>query len=82
MLSQAKVTLQLTVGESVSLDVEPHLELVTGYLLLFDNYCLVLWGALSDERTGLSFVYAADPPQSQSQSYVTTDGSVGQSVLE
>jgi hypothetical protein len=93
------------------------------------------WGTLSDERTGLSFVYAAGPRQrslsqvrvpwisrpyftvtvlrlpfsspptthrvsvevfvlssarvsylltnqSQSQSYVTTDGSVGQSVLE
>jgi hypothetical protein len=28
------------------------------YLLLFDSYGLVffLWGALSDERTGLSFV--------------------------
>jgi hypothetical protein len=30
------------------------------YLLLFDSYGLVfLWGTLSDERTGLSFVYAA-----------------------
>jgi hypothetical protein len=26
------------------------------FLLLFDSYGLALWGALSDERTGLSFV--------------------------
>jgi hypothetical protein len=106
-----------------------------------DFYCcqtvavLLIWGAVSDERTGLSFTIAADPQQrshswvrfpwdsrpyllslirdlpfcrllrlagsrwrypippphgcleikpcqSQSQSYVTTNGSVGQSVLE
>jgi hypothetical protein len=33
------------------------------YYLLFDSYGLVLWGALSDERTVLSFVYAAGPHQ-------------------
>jgi hypothetical protein len=54
---------------------------------------LFFWGTLSDERTGLLFVYAAGPrqrsssslskqSQNQSQNYVTTDGSVGQSVLE
>jgi hypothetical protein len=31
--------------------------LMTRYLLLFDSYGLVLWGALSDERTDLSFRY-------------------------
>jgi hypothetical protein len=36
---------------------------MTRYLLLFDSYGLILWGALSDERTGLSFVYAAGPRQ-------------------
>jgi hypothetical protein len=36
---------------------------MTRYLLLFESYGLVLWGALSDERTGLSFVYAAVPRQ-------------------
>jgi hypothetical protein len=53
------VTLRLTVSQSVSLGVEPHLGLMTKYLVLFDSYGLVfffLWGALSDERTGLSFV--------------------------
>jgi hypothetical protein len=61
-----KVTLQLTVSQSVSLCVEPHLGLMTRYLLLFDSYGLVfffLWGALSDERTGLSFIYAVGPCQ-------------------
>jgi hypothetical protein len=48
-----------TDGQSVSIGVEPHLGLMTRYLLLFDNYGIILWGALSDERTGLSFVYAA-----------------------
>jgi hypothetical protein len=50
-----KVTLRLTVSQSVSLGVESHLGLMTRYLLLFDSYGLV-W-------TGLSFVYAADPCQ-------------------
>jgi hypothetical protein len=51
ILVKVKVTLRLTVGQSVSL-----------------YYCLTvtvlfLWGAISDERTGLSFVYAAGPRQ-------------------
>jgi hypothetical protein len=33
--------------------------LMTRYLFLFDSYGLVLWGALFDERSGLSFIYAA-----------------------
>jgi hypothetical protein len=55
---KVKVTLRLTVSQSVSLGVEPHLGLMTRYLLLFDSYGLgfFLLGALSDERTGLSFV--------------------------
>jgi hypothetical protein len=36
---------------------------MTRYLLLFDSYGLVLWGTLSDERTGLSLIYAAGPRQ-------------------
>jgi hypothetical protein len=47
---KVKVTLRLTVSQSVSLGVEPHVGLMTRYLLLFDSYGLVLWGALSDER--------------------------------
>jgi hypothetical protein len=33
-------------------------------LLLFDSYGLVFWGVLSNERMGMSFVYAAGPRQS------------------
>jgi hypothetical protein len=64
---KVEVTLRLTasqsVSQSVSLRVEPHLGLMTRYLLLFDSYGLVFVGILSDERTGLSFVYAAGPCQ-------------------
>jgi hypothetical protein len=51
-LLKVKVTLRLTVSQSVSLGVEPHLGLMTRYLVPFDSYGLFLWGALSDERTG------------------------------
>jgi hypothetical protein len=59
-LQKVKVTLRLKVSQSVSLGIEPHLGLMTRYLLPFDSYGLVLFcvGALSDERTGLSFVHA------------------------
>jgi hypothetical protein len=36
---------------------------MTRYLLLFDSNGFVFWGALSDERTGLSFVDAVGPCQ-------------------
>jgi hypothetical protein len=42
--SQLEVTLRLTVSQSASLGVEPHLGLMTGYLLLFDSYGLVFVG--------------------------------------
>jgi hypothetical protein len=38
---KVKVTLRLKVSQSVSLGVEPHLGLMTRYLLLFDRYGLV-----------------------------------------
>jgi hypothetical protein len=63
ILYQVKVTLRLTVSQSVSFGVEPHLGLMTIYLLLFDSCGLVFVGALSDERTGLSFTIAAGPSQ-------------------
>jgi hypothetical protein len=37
---QVQVTLRLTVSQSVNLDVEPHLGLMTRYLLLFGIYGL------------------------------------------
>jgi hypothetical protein len=130
---KVKVTLRLTVSQSVSLDVEPICGSWPDIYYFLTVTVLFLWGALSDERTDLSFVYAAgarqrslsrvrvswdswpyfavsdlrlpfSPPpttrgvtvgefepastrvssrcQSQSQIYVTTDASVGQSVLE
>jgi hypothetical protein len=60
---QVKGTLRLTVSQSVSLGVKPHLGPMTRYLLLCDSYGLVLGGTLSDERTGLSFLCAAGPCQ-------------------
>jgi hypothetical protein len=52
---KVEATLRLKVTQSVSPGV--HLGITTRYLLLFYIYGLVfLWGALSDERTGLSFV--------------------------
>jgi hypothetical protein len=49
-----------SVSQSVCLCVEPTLGLVTRYYLLAEGFCLKfavlsLWGALSDERTGLQF---------------------------
>jgi hypothetical protein len=41
---KVKVTLRLTVCQSVSPGVEPHLGIMTRYLLLFDGYGLVLVG--------------------------------------
>jgi hypothetical protein len=43
-LLKVKVTLRLTVSQSVSLGVEPHLWLMTRYLLLFDSYGFVFVG--------------------------------------
>jgi hypothetical protein len=60
---KVKVTLRLTISQSVSLGVEPHLGLMTKYLLPFDGYGLVFVVDFSDERTGLSFVYAAGSSQ-------------------
>jgi hypothetical protein len=56
---KVKVTLRLTVSESVSLGVEPDLGLMTRYLLLFDSYGLVLWGGPSLTRVGICLLYVA-----------------------
>jgi hypothetical protein len=37
--------------------------LISTTYLTWLSYGLVLWGAISDERTGLSFVYVAGPYQ-------------------
>jgi hypothetical protein len=49
---RVRVTLQLTVSQSVCLGVEPILGLLTRDSFFFDSYSLVLF----DERSDLSFV--------------------------
>jgi hypothetical protein len=61
--AQVKVTLRLTVSQSVSLGIEPHLGPWPDIYFCLTVTFLFPWGALSDERTGLSFVCAADPCQ-------------------
>jgi hypothetical protein len=51
--------MRLTVSQSVSLGAEPHLGIMTNIYYSLAVTVLFFWGALSDERTGLSFVYAA-----------------------
>jgi hypothetical protein len=46
-----------TDGQSVSLGVEPHLGLMTRYLLLFDSYRLVFCGARSLTRGRVCLLY-------------------------
>jgi hypothetical protein len=41
---KVRVTMRLTVSQSVSLGVEPHLRLITRYLLHVDSYGLVFMG--------------------------------------
>jgi hypothetical protein len=41
---KVKVTLRLTVSQSISLGVELHSGVMTRYLLLFDSYSLVFVG--------------------------------------
>jgi hypothetical protein len=53
---KVKVMLQLTVSQSVCLGVEPQLGLMTRCFLFVTVAVLSIWGALSDERSGLSFV--------------------------
>jgi hypothetical protein len=44
VLVKVKVTLRLTVSQSVSLGVEPHLGLMARYILLFDSHGLLFVG--------------------------------------
>jgi hypothetical protein len=54
---RVRVTLQLTVSPSVCLGVEPNLGLLTRDLTFFFKVTVLSFGsALSDERSGLSFV--------------------------
>jgi hypothetical protein len=53
---KVKVTLRLTVSLSVCLGVELNLGLLTRDFFVSKVTVLSLWGALSDERSGLYFV--------------------------
>jgi hypothetical protein len=58
--------LWLTVSWPVYLGVKSNLGSKTRFLLLSaiaTAACMLMWGALSDERMGLSFAIAADPCQ-------------------
>jgi hypothetical protein len=55
--SQVKVTLRLTVSQSASLGVEPHLGLMTRYLLLLDSYGLCFCGTPSLTRGRVCLFY-------------------------
>jgi hypothetical protein len=62
-LTSNEVTLRLTVSQSISVGVEPHLELMTRYLLLFDSYGLVFVGRPLWREDGSVFLYATGPCQ-------------------
>jgi hypothetical protein len=53
---RVRVTLRLTVSQSVCLGIEPRPGLMTRYLFILKVTVLSIWGALSDERSGLSLV--------------------------
>jgi hypothetical protein len=64
--SQVKVTLRLTVSQSVSLGVEPRLGLTIRYLLLFDSYGLVFVGSPLWRDDGSVFCICCWPLPAQS----------------
>jgi hypothetical protein len=54
--TKVKATLRLTVSQLVCLGVESNLGLLTRDFFFPKVTVLSFWGALSDERSGLSFV--------------------------
>jgi hypothetical protein len=56
-VTQSQISFRLTVSKSVGLGVEPHLGLMTKYLLFFDCYGLVLCGAPSLTRGRVCLLY-------------------------
>jgi hypothetical protein len=64
--NQVKVTLWLTVSQSVSLGVKPHLGLMTRYLLPFDSYGLVFVGRPLWREDGSAFCICCWPLPVQS----------------
>jgi hypothetical protein len=62
---KAKVTLRLTVSQSVSLGIEPHLGPMTRYLFLSDNYVLVSVGRPLWREDGSVFCMCRWPLRAQ-----------------
>jgi hypothetical protein len=78
VLLEVEITLRLKVSQSVCRSVEPTLGHVTRYYFLSEGYCLkvavlFLWGALSDERTGLQFAVQSlnGPDRAEPVTYFT-----------
>jgi hypothetical protein len=76
-IRQVEVTVRLTVSQSVCQGIEPTLGLVTRHYFLSEGcFCLKvavlsLWGALSDERSGLSFSVSSKLSVFTSSTYVS-----------
>jgi hypothetical protein len=66
---KVKVMLRPTVGRPVCLSVEHQSGDHDHILIIQTAAILLMWGVLSDERTGLSFTTAAGPRQ-RSHSWV------------
>jgi hypothetical protein len=64
--ARVRVTLQLTVSQSVRLGVEPYLGVLSRVIFFLKLQSCLIWGALSDERPGLSFVSLQSVYSSQS----------------
>jgi hypothetical protein len=60
---RVKFMLRPTVSWPVYLGVKPHLGPKTSFYYCQTFVGLLMWGALSDERTDLSFTIAAGPRQ-------------------
>jgi hypothetical protein len=74
MSFKVKVMLQQTASRPVCPGVKPHLGTKTRVLLLSDSCGFMMWGILSDERAGLSFIIAAGSRQrSNSQVRIPRD---------
>jgi hypothetical protein len=73
-LDYLEVTLRLTVSQSVSLGVEPHLGLMTRYLLLYESYGLVFVGCHLWREDGPVFCICCWPLPVQSFSGLSPFG--------
>jgi hypothetical protein len=63
-MTEVKVTLRLTVSQSLSLGVVPHLGLMTKYLIPLDSYGLVFVGHPSLTRGRICLLYMLLAPAS------------------